>query len=181
MGALSRAVLLQWEPNLHASKLCGANGHCRSPSLSAGGDALLVSLVCRSVLHHFHFKGCVHSVSFSPDGRYGPCAQDGALWRAGGAYGPGGVTVGACVRQGLVWAGQTVPASSPGSCRAPRAQPLPPPLQPGPAHSGSHGLQIAGLKEPRLGSPSEVGVVWGQVQGRRKGLFPGCSALGRPG
>ncbi|KAB1283819.1 Periodic tryptophan protein 2-like protein [Camelus dromedarius] len=34
-----------------------------------GGDALLVSLVCRSVLHHFHFKGAVHSVSFSPDGR----------------------------------------------------------------------------------------------------------------
>uniref|UniRef100_A0A2K6UYM4 Periodic tryptophan protein 2 homolog n=1 Tax=Saimiri boliviensis boliviensis TaxID=39432 RepID=A0A2K6UYM4_SAIBB len=34
-----------------------------------GGDALLVSLVCRSVLHHFHFKGSVHSVSFSPDGR----------------------------------------------------------------------------------------------------------------
>lgn len=37
--------------------------------LAAGGDALLVSLVCRSVLHHFHFKGSVHSVSFSPDGR----------------------------------------------------------------------------------------------------------------
>ncbi|XP_037686667.1 periodic tryptophan protein 2 homolog isoform X2 [Choloepus didactylus] len=35
----------------------------------AGGDALLVSLVCRSVLHHFHFKGSVHSVSFSPNGR----------------------------------------------------------------------------------------------------------------
>uniref|UniRef100_A0A8D0P1N7 Small-subunit processome Utp12 domain-containing protein n=1 Tax=Sus scrofa TaxID=9823 RepID=A0A8D0P1N7_PIG len=34
-----------------------------------GGDALLVSLVCRSVLHHFHFKGAVHSVAFSPDGR----------------------------------------------------------------------------------------------------------------
>ncbi|KAL0615505.1 Periodic tryptophan protein 2-like protein [Plecturocebus cupreus] len=34
-----------------------------------GGAALLVSLVCRSVLHHFHFKGSVHSVSFSPDGR----------------------------------------------------------------------------------------------------------------
>lgn len=34
-----------------------------------GGDALLVSLVCRSVLHHFHFKGSVHSISFSPDGR----------------------------------------------------------------------------------------------------------------
>nr|XP_051685245.1 periodic tryptophan protein 2 homolog [Oryctolagus cuniculus] len=34
-----------------------------------GGDALLVSLACRSVLHHFHFKGSVHSVSFSPDGR----------------------------------------------------------------------------------------------------------------
>ncbi|XP_002761514.1 periodic tryptophan protein 2 homolog isoform X3 [Callithrix jacchus] len=34
-----------------------------------GGDALLVSLVCRSVLHRFHFKGSVHSVSFSPDGR----------------------------------------------------------------------------------------------------------------
>lgn len=35
----------------------------------AGGAALLVSLVCRSVLHHFHFKGSVHSISFSPDGR----------------------------------------------------------------------------------------------------------------
>ncbi|XP_072595331.1 periodic tryptophan protein 2 homolog [Vulpes vulpes] len=34
-----------------------------------GGDALLVSLVCRSVLHQFHFKGSVHSVCFSPDGR----------------------------------------------------------------------------------------------------------------
>uniref|UniRef100_A0A8C8YGD5 Periodic tryptophan protein 2 homolog n=1 Tax=Prolemur simus TaxID=1328070 RepID=A0A8C8YGD5_PROSS len=34
-----------------------------------GGSALLVSLACRSVLHHFHFKGSVHSVSFSPDGR----------------------------------------------------------------------------------------------------------------
>ncbi|XP_036099773.1 periodic tryptophan protein 2 homolog isoform X3 [Molossus molossus] len=34
-----------------------------------GGNALLVSLVCRSVLHHFHFKGSVHSISFSPDGR----------------------------------------------------------------------------------------------------------------
>ncbi|KAK2509227.1 hypothetical protein MC885_009195 [Smutsia gigantea] len=37
--------------------------------IDEGGDALLVSLVCRSVLHHFHFKGSVHSVSFSPDGR----------------------------------------------------------------------------------------------------------------
>ncbi|XP_012634527.2 periodic tryptophan protein 2 homolog [Microcebus murinus] len=34
-----------------------------------GGSALLVSLVSRAVLHHFHFKGSVHSVSFSPDGR----------------------------------------------------------------------------------------------------------------
>ncbi|XP_060007036.1 periodic tryptophan protein 2 homolog isoform X2 [Lagenorhynchus albirostris] len=34
-----------------------------------GGNALLASLVCRAVLHHFHFKGAVHSVSFSPDGR----------------------------------------------------------------------------------------------------------------
>ncbi|KAM5281204.1 periodic tryptophan protein 2 homolog [Ctenodactylus gundi] len=34
-----------------------------------GGAALLVSLVCRSVLHRFHFKGSVHSVAFSPDGR----------------------------------------------------------------------------------------------------------------
>ncbi|KAM9088642.1 periodic tryptophan protein 2 homolog isoform 2-T3 [Megaptera novaeangliae] len=34
-----------------------------------GGDALLASLVCRAVLHRFHFKGAVHSVSFSPDGR----------------------------------------------------------------------------------------------------------------
>lgn len=47
--------------NLGAS----ADGLC----LPAGGNALLVSLVCRSVLHHFHFKGSVHSVSFSPDGR----------------------------------------------------------------------------------------------------------------
>lgn len=36
---------------------------------SSGGDALLVSLAYRSVLHHFHFKGSVHSISFSPDGR----------------------------------------------------------------------------------------------------------------
>ncbi|XP_058920761.1 periodic tryptophan protein 2 homolog isoform X1 [Kogia breviceps] len=34
-----------------------------------GGEALLASLVCRAVLHRFHFKGAVHSVSFSPDGR----------------------------------------------------------------------------------------------------------------
>ncbi|XP_012586613.1 PREDICTED: periodic tryptophan protein 2 homolog [Condylura cristata] len=34
-----------------------------------GGDALLVSLVGRAVLHRFHFQGSVHSVSFSPDGR----------------------------------------------------------------------------------------------------------------
>ncbi|XP_037380765.1 periodic tryptophan protein 2 homolog isoform X1 [Talpa occidentalis] len=34
-----------------------------------GGDALLVSLACRSVLHRFHFQGSVHSIAFSPDGR----------------------------------------------------------------------------------------------------------------
>ncbi|XP_029941900.1 periodic tryptophan protein 2 homolog [Salarias fasciatus] len=33
------------------------------------GAALLVSLVTRAVLHHFHFHRAVHSVSFSPDGR----------------------------------------------------------------------------------------------------------------
>lgn len=44
---------------------------CSPLSLPAGGEALLVSLVCRSVLHRFHFKGSVHSVCFSPDGRYG--------------------------------------------------------------------------------------------------------------
>uniref|UniRef100_A0A8C9TWP7 PWP2 small subunit processome component n=1 Tax=Scleropages formosus TaxID=113540 RepID=A0A8C9TWP7_SCLFO len=33
------------------------------------GAALLVSLVTRAVLHHFHFHKPVHSVSFSPDGR----------------------------------------------------------------------------------------------------------------
>ncbi|XP_058152309.1 LOW QUALITY PROTEIN: periodic tryptophan protein 2 homolog [Dasypus novemcinctus] len=42
---------------------------CLAIIVDEGGDALLVSLVCRSVLHHFHFKGSVHSVSFSPDGR----------------------------------------------------------------------------------------------------------------
>ncbi|XP_004602545.1 periodic tryptophan protein 2 homolog [Sorex araneus] len=34
-----------------------------------GGDALLVSLPHRAVLHRFHFKGSVSSVCFSPDGR----------------------------------------------------------------------------------------------------------------
>ncbi|GCB77078.1 hypothetical protein scyTo_0018424, partial [Scyliorhinus torazame] len=33
------------------------------------GAALLVSLISKSVLHHFHFHTRVHSVSFSPDGR----------------------------------------------------------------------------------------------------------------
>nr|XP_023648696.1 periodic tryptophan protein 2 homolog [Paramormyrops kingsleyae] len=33
------------------------------------GAALLISLVSRAVLHHFHFHKPVHSVSFSPDGR----------------------------------------------------------------------------------------------------------------
>uniref|UniRef100_W5M7N2 PWP2 small subunit processome component n=1 Tax=Lepisosteus oculatus TaxID=7918 RepID=W5M7N2_LEPOC len=33
------------------------------------GAALLVSLVTREVLHHFHFHKPVHCVSFSPDGR----------------------------------------------------------------------------------------------------------------
>lgn len=36
MGALSRAVLLQREANLHASKLCGANGHYRAPPFLQG-------------------------------------------------------------------------------------------------------------------------------------------------
>lgn len=48
-------------------------------SLPSGGNALLVSLVCRSVLHHFHFKGAVHSVSFSPDGRYASAGGVGAV------------------------------------------------------------------------------------------------------
>ncbi|XP_078089197.1 PWP2 small subunit processome component isoform X2 [Mustelus asterias] len=33
------------------------------------GATLLVSLISKSVLHHFHFHTRVHSVSFSPDGR----------------------------------------------------------------------------------------------------------------
>ncbi|CAL1597666.1 unnamed protein product [Knipowitschia caucasica] len=33
------------------------------------GAALLVSLITRAVLHHFHFHRPVHSISFSPDGR----------------------------------------------------------------------------------------------------------------
>lgn len=33
------------------------------------GAALLVSLITRAVLHHFHFHKPVHSISFSPDGR----------------------------------------------------------------------------------------------------------------
>lgn len=48
-------------------------------SLPTGGNALLVSLVCRSVLHNFHFKGAVHSVSFSPDGRYASAGGVGAV------------------------------------------------------------------------------------------------------
>lgn len=50
---------------------CTSVTACSPLSLPAGGEALLVSLVCRSVLHRFHFKGSVHSVCFSPDGRYG--------------------------------------------------------------------------------------------------------------
>lgn len=34
-----------------------------------GGDALLVSLPHRAVLHRYHFKGSVSSICFSPDGR----------------------------------------------------------------------------------------------------------------
>ncbi|XP_029644445.1 periodic tryptophan protein 2 homolog isoform X2 [Octopus sinensis] len=33
------------------------------------GEALLCSLISRSVLHRFHFHGPVHSVKFSPDGK----------------------------------------------------------------------------------------------------------------
>ncbi|KAK7893540.1 hypothetical protein WMY93_022692 [Mugilogobius chulae] len=33
------------------------------------GAALLVSLITRAILHHFHFHKPVHSISFSPDGR----------------------------------------------------------------------------------------------------------------
>uniref|UniRef100_A0A8C6SDY2 PWP2 small subunit processome component n=1 Tax=Neogobius melanostomus TaxID=47308 RepID=A0A8C6SDY2_9GOBI len=33
------------------------------------GAALLVSLITRAVLHHFHFHRPVHSISFSPDGK----------------------------------------------------------------------------------------------------------------
>lgn len=33
------------------------------------GAALLISLITRAVLHHFHFHKPVHSISFSPDGR----------------------------------------------------------------------------------------------------------------
>ncbi|XP_060689223.1 PWP2 small subunit processome component [Hemiscyllium ocellatum] len=33
------------------------------------GDALLVSLISKAVLHRFHFHARVHSISFSPDGR----------------------------------------------------------------------------------------------------------------
>lgn len=55
-------------PGWAVAVLSGATTHWPL-SVAAGGDALLVSLVCRSVLHHFHFKGSVHSVSFSPDGR----------------------------------------------------------------------------------------------------------------
>uniref|UniRef100_A0A452VNP3 PWP2 small subunit processome component n=1 Tax=Ursus maritimus TaxID=29073 RepID=A0A452VNP3_URSMA len=45
----------------------------RCVGLSPDGRLAIIvdegNLVCRSVLHHFHFKGSVHSVSFSPDGR----------------------------------------------------------------------------------------------------------------
>ena len=74
-GLASCAGTCFWSPgadrgntqnSLHFSRMSGGPS---GRSLSPGGNALLVSLVCRSVLHHFHFKGSVHSVSFSPDGR----------------------------------------------------------------------------------------------------------------
>lgn len=58
-------------PSCISSQMCCTWGQVATFLLwlLAGGEALLVSLACRSVLHHFHFKGSVHSVSFSPDGR----------------------------------------------------------------------------------------------------------------
>lgn len=42
------------------------------------GAAVLVSMVSKSVLHHFHFHKPVHSVSFSPDGRKFVVTKDNA-------------------------------------------------------------------------------------------------------
>ncbi|XP_044526133.1 periodic tryptophan protein 2 homolog [Gracilinanus agilis] len=49
---------------------------CFAIIIDEEGAALLVSLVCKSVLHHFHFNGSVHCVSFSPDGRRFVVAKD---------------------------------------------------------------------------------------------------------
>ncbi|XP_041067290.1 PWP2 small subunit processome component isoform X1 [Carcharodon carcharias] len=43
------------------------------------GAALLVSLISKSVLHHFHFHARVHSVSFSPDGRRFVVSKDNVV------------------------------------------------------------------------------------------------------
>ena len=32
------------------------------------GEAMLISMVSRSVLHYYHFQRRVHAISFSPDG-----------------------------------------------------------------------------------------------------------------
>ncbi|KAK2188503.1 hypothetical protein NP493_130g01036 [Ridgeia piscesae] len=38
-------------------------------AVNEDGEAMLISLISRSVLHHYHFHRPVHAVSFSPDGR----------------------------------------------------------------------------------------------------------------
>ncbi|KAI0226931.1 Periodic tryptophan-like protein 2 [Lamellibrachia satsuma] len=38
-------------------------------AVNEDGEALLISLVSRSVLHHYHFHRPVHAIRFSPDGR----------------------------------------------------------------------------------------------------------------
>ncbi|XP_077149662.1 periodic tryptophan protein 2 homolog [Ranitomeya variabilis] len=60
---------------LPAATRCNISCVALSPDGSLGilvdeeGSALLISLVTKSVLNHFHFQQPVHAVSFSPDGR----------------------------------------------------------------------------------------------------------------
>ncbi|KAF6723948.1 Periodic tryptophan-like protein 2 [Oryzias melastigma] len=49
------------------------------------GAALLVSLITRAVLHHFHFHKPVSSVRFSPDGRSAPTSA-ACGWRCSDVY-----------------------------------------------------------------------------------------------
>lgn len=129
MGALSRAVLLQWEANLHASKLCGANGHYHAAPFLQGATRCW-SAWCAGPCCTTSTSRAVCTASPSPLMAGMACVLrmgrfvEGWCWLVWTWRGHCG-----SLCQGLVWAGQTVTARSPGSCRAPRARPLPPPLQ----------------------------------------------------